>query len=133
MTPASTDGRNASCCAVLKRWISSQNRIVPRPSTLAALLGFANDLAHARHAFGHGAERHERFVRVAREQARERRLAAAGRTPKHHARDRALLDGLAQRLAGPEQLLVAEELVERVGPQPMGERRRGGVARRGRR
>ena len=90
---------------------------------LAALLRFANDLAHARHAFGHGAERHELLVGVAGEQARERRLAAAGRAPQHHARDRALLDRFAQRLAGAEQLLVAEEIVEGVGPQPMGERR----------
>ena len=32
MSPASTRGRNASCCALLKRWISSTNRIVRRPS-----------------------------------------------------------------------------------------------------
>src|SRR2546430_10188565 len=32
--PFSTQGRKASCCALLKRWISSQNRIVPRPSYL---------------------------------------------------------------------------------------------------
>jgi hypothetical protein len=35
MTPFSTQGRNASCCARLNRWISSQNRIVPRPSYLS--------------------------------------------------------------------------------------------------
>src|SRR5437879_5491769 len=33
--PFSTHGRKASCCALLKRWISSQNRIVPRPSYLS--------------------------------------------------------------------------------------------------
>ena len=32
IVPLSTHGRNASCCALLKWWISSQNRIVPRPS-----------------------------------------------------------------------------------------------------
>ncbi len=31
ITPFSTHGRNASCCDLLKWWISSQNRIVPRP------------------------------------------------------------------------------------------------------
>ena len=31
MSPASTRGRNASCCALLKRWISSTNTIVRRP------------------------------------------------------------------------------------------------------
>src|SRR2546422_8151311 len=32
IVPFSTQGRKASCCALLKWWISSQNRIVPRPS-----------------------------------------------------------------------------------------------------
>ena len=31
MSPASTRGRKASCCALLKRWISSTNRIVLLP------------------------------------------------------------------------------------------------------
>ena len=30
-TPSSTAGRSASCCALLKRWISSRKRIVRRP------------------------------------------------------------------------------------------------------
>jgi hypothetical protein len=33
IVPASTCGRKASCCALLKRWISSANRMVPRPSS----------------------------------------------------------------------------------------------------
>ena len=33
MSPASTRGRNASCCALLNRWISSTKRIVRRPSS----------------------------------------------------------------------------------------------------
>src|SRR5581483_3390814 len=35
ITPFSTQGRKASCWARLKRWISSQKRIVPRPSYLS--------------------------------------------------------------------------------------------------
>ena len=31
ITPSSTAGSNASCCALLKRWISSRNRIVRWP------------------------------------------------------------------------------------------------------
>src|SRR5262245_22579601 len=89
----------------------------------AALLGLADDLAHARHTLRDGAERHELLVRVVGEQLRERRLAAAGRSPEHHARDRAALDRVAQRLAFAEQLLVAQELVERRGPKPIRERR----------
>jgi hypothetical protein len=34
------------------------------------------------------------------------------------------LDGFAQRLAGREQILLADELVERARPHPFGERRR---------
>ncbi len=90
-----------------------------------ALLGLADDLAHARHAFGHGAERDELSVGVAREQPRERRLAAARRSPQNHAADRAVLDRFAQRFAGTEQLLLADEFVERFGAQAMRERRRG--------
>ena len=30
-SPRSTNGRNASCCALLKRWTSSTNRMVARP------------------------------------------------------------------------------------------------------
>ena len=42
MSPASTRGRNASCCALLNRWISSTNRMVRRsprrrPSSAAAI------------------------------------------------------------------------------------------------
>ena len=98
---------------------------------LATQLGFANDLAHARHAFGDGTERHEGFVGVAGEQTRERGLAAPRWAPEHHARDRALLDRLAQRFAGAEQLLVPQEIVERFGTQPMGEGRRRGFIGRG--
>ena len=36
MSPASTRGRKASCCALLKRWISSTKRIVRRPSSRRA-------------------------------------------------------------------------------------------------
>ena len=87
------------------------------------LSGFADDLAHARHALGHGAEGHELLGRVVREQTRERGLAAAGRAPQDHAADRAALDGFAQRFAGAEQLLVAEKIRERLGTQPVRERR----------
>ena len=36
MSPVSTRGRKASCCALLKRWISSTNRIVRRPDSRRA-------------------------------------------------------------------------------------------------
>ena len=36
IVPFSTYGRNASCCALLSRWISSANRMVPRPASSRA-------------------------------------------------------------------------------------------------
>ena len=37
MSPASTYGRNASCCALLKRWISSMKTIVFEPRACRSL------------------------------------------------------------------------------------------------
>jgi hypothetical protein len=53
---------------------------------------------------------------------RERRLAAARRSPEHHARRRAALDGATQRLARREQMLLSVELVERPWAHAMRER-----------
>ncbi len=39
----------------------------------------------------------------------------------------AALDHLAEQAAGPEQMLLADELVERRGPHALGERRRRGA------
>src|SRR5690606_12715196 len=96
-----------------------------------ALLRFTDDLAHARHAFGHGAEDHEGLVGVVRDEPGEGRLAAARRAPQHHAPHLAALDRLAQRLARAEQVLLAEELVQGLRPQEVGERRLGGGGARG--
>ena len=43
--PSSTPGSSASCCDWLKRWISSRNRIVPRPSAPSAASGVVEHLA----------------------------------------------------------------------------------------
>ena len=40
MAPFSTKGRNASCCALLKRWISSTNTMVRRPMRVSASARF---------------------------------------------------------------------------------------------
>jgi hypothetical protein len=131
MVPASTCGRNASCCALLKRWISSQKRMVRRPSRAAASPP-RDDLAHAGNALGDGAEVARTRRRALGDDARERRLAGARRPPEDDAADGVLLDQLAQRLAGPEQVLLADVLVERARPHARGERRvrAGGAARR---
>ena len=63
IVPSSTCGRNASCCALLKRWISSTKTIVRWPVEREALARRGDDLAQLADAAEHGAERHE--VRLA--------------------------------------------------------------------
>ena len=69
------------------------------------------------------------------DQARERGLAGAGRAPEDDRLQQVALDGLAQRLPGRQQILLADELVERARPHALGERRaaRPGPPSRGRR
>ncbi len=57
MSPASTRGRKASCCALLKRWISSTKTIVRAPAAAAARLRRRHDLLDLLDAGEHGAER----------------------------------------------------------------------------
>ena len=130
MSPASTRGRKASCCALLKRWISSTKTIVRRPvvrrrrsaSAITSLISLMPD--------EHRAERHESRLRRVGDEARERGLAGARRAPEDDRLQQVALDRLAQRLARAEQLLLADELVERARPHPLGERRARCVARR---
>ena len=65
--------------------VGEQNRSASEPP---APLRFGDDLAHARHAFGHRGERNELAIGVLRDHARDRRLAGAGRAPEHHRRRR---------------------------------------------
>ena len=55
--------------------------------------------------------------------ARQRRLAGAGRSPQDDRLEQVALDRLAQRPAGREDLVLADDLVERARPHPLGERR----------
>ena len=87
-------------------------------------LGVGHDLADFLDAGQHGAERHEASLRRVRDDAGERRLAGAGRAPENDRLQEIALDGFAQRLAGREQLLLADELVERARAHPLGQRRR---------
>jgi hypothetical protein len=55
-------------------------------------------------------------------QPRQRRLAGAGRAPEDHRVQSAGLECGAQGLARTEQMALADHLVERLRPQPLGER-----------
>ena len=58
-----------------------------------------------------------------REQARQRRLAGAGRAPEDHRVQRAAVERLPQRPARAEQVRLSDELVERARTHPLGQRR----------
>ena len=81
------------------------------------------DLANAAE---HRAEGDKFGVRAARDQARERGLAAAGRSPQNHRAEIVAFDGHAQRLAGAEQRLLPGKLLERARTHPLGQRGGGG-------
>src|SRR5204863_6790938 len=91
--------------------------------------------AHAAHLFriGHDrldfldaaqyrAERDELAAGHARDDPRQRRLAYARRSPENHGTEGVALDLLAQRLAGPEDVLLAHIVVERPGPHALRQR-----------
>ena len=59
------------------------------------------------------------------EQARDAGLAGAGRSPQDHRGEPARRDHPADRAVGAGQMLLADDLVERCRPQPVGERRIG--------
>ena len=86
-------------------------------------LGVGHHVLDLLDAGEHGAERHEPRLRRVGDDARERRLAGARRSPEDDRLQQVALDGLAQRPARREQILLADELVERARPHPLGERR----------
>ena len=124
--PDSTCGRKASCWLLLKRCTSSTKTTVARPGR-ARRLRPLDRLADVLDAAEHRRHGDELGVEGVGHQARQRRLADAGRPPEDHRVQPARLEGDAQRLAGAEQVLLADHLVERLRPQPLGERRGGRV------
>ena len=95
----------------------------------ARVLGGGHHLLDFLDAGHDGAERHEARLRRLRNQARERGLAGARRSPQDDRLQPIALDGLAQRPARREHILLADELVERRRAHPLGERCVGRVER----
>src|SRR2546425_7790406 len=89
-------------------------------TTLFRSLRCLDDLAHLGDALGHRGERLEVAVGVVGDDARQRGLPRPGGPPEDARRHVAAADQLAQRLAGTEQTLLADELVERARPHPGG-------------
>ncbi len=83
-----------------------------------------DDLAHFLDARRDGRDLDEAPVRVPADQRRDRGLAGAGRTPQEQRERLVGVDDLPQRRPGGQQVLLADELVERARPHAHGERRR---------
>ena len=112
---------------VLLRAVEAVDLVEEEDRALALLAqagaGALGDLAHVLHARGDGRQRLERLAGGAGDEAGDGGLAGAGRAPEDHRREPVGLDQDPQRLPGPEQVLLADDLVERAGPQAGRERR----------
>ena len=96
-----------------------------RPAAEAAprLFGFRHDGADFLDAGQHRAERDEVRAGDVRDQARQRRLAGAGRAPQNDRLQLIAIDGEPERPSRPDQRVLADELVERARPHALGQRR----------
>ena len=121
--PCSTNGRNASCCALLKRCTSSTNRIVARPYCSRA----SSARATASRMSLTPASTAEIAMNSALNASAMRRASVVLPTPggPHRIIECGLpeANATAQRLARREQMPLADHLVDRFRPQPLGERR----------
>ena len=104
-----------------------------RPAAQAPprFLRFRHDRANLLDAGEHRAERDEVGARDVRDQARERRLAGAGRAPEDDRLQAILLDRAAQRTPRADERLLPDELVQGPRPHPLRERSRGARRRDG--
>ena len=123
--PSSTAGSRASCWAFENRWISSRNRIVPRPCSPSRRRARSMHVAHVLHAGGDRRHLLEGAFGRAGDGERQRGLAGARRTPEDRRRQAVELDEAAQRAAGSDEVLLADDLVDRARPEAGGERRLG--------
>src|SRR5713226_7373144 len=92
------------------------------PLILQPLLGLSDDFAHSRDAFGHCGKRLEVPVGVVRDDFGQRGFARPRRAPEDARSDVAPADQIAERFPRTEKVLLAEELLERLGPHASGER-----------
>ena len=97
---------------------------------LAQVRGGDHHLADFLDAREDGAERYELRLRHVRDDARQRRLAGARRTPEDDRLQQIALDRFAQRFARREQLLLSDELLERARAHAFRQRRRRGLFQR---
>src|SRR5260370_30339590 len=109
--------------------IAEEDRTLPL--ILQPFLGLSDDFAHSRDAFGHRGKRLELPVGVIRDDFGERGFAGPRRAPEDARSQVTPPDQITERFPRTEEVLLAEELLERLGPHPRGERLSGTLEERG--
>ena len=89
-----------------------------------AVVGFAQHLAQFLHAAGHGAELLEMAAALLGQQPGQGGLAGARRAVEDHRAQAVGLQQPAEQLPLAEKMLLADELGQRHGPHPRGQRLR---------
>ena len=85
--------------------------------------GPLDDVANVLDPGRHRRELFEFLLRAPGHRERQCRLAGSGRAPEQHGRQRIVLDELPQRPTRPEQMRLADDVVDRAWPEPSRERR----------
>ena len=110
--------------------VDEQNRAAP--ARAPGPLGLGHHLADLLDAREHRRKRDEVRARRLGDEPREARLPRARRAPENHRLQQVALDGLPQRLAGRQQVLLAHVLVEGARAHALGKRRAAPLGRGGR-
>ena len=108
--PSSTCGRNASCCALLKRCTSSRNSTVGSPPAAACCACATASRMSLMPACTADSAMKLR-VRAFGDQPRQRGLAGARRAPQNHRMRLPGRDRLVQRFARGEHVRLADKLL----------------------
>src|SRR5262249_28925767 len=87
-------------------------------------LGLGRDLTYLLHAREYSREGRETRTDHLGHEPSESGLTGAWRSPEDHRVQRAVLERAPQHLAGPDQMLLPDDLVEASRPHPIGERAR---------
>ena len=123
MVPSSITGRNRSCCARLKRWISSTNSSVPCPVSRRARAASNTFLRSATPE--KIAEICSKCSSVASASSRATVVLPVPGGPQNTSEPSVrVVQHARQRAVGAEQMVLADDLGELVGPQLVGQRPR---------
>jgi hypothetical protein len=109
------------CLGEMMDLINEQDRL--SPGRAQTIHGCSDDPAHLGDIAFHATNPDEFCVRHLRNDAGQRGLAGAGRPGKNHRRQSIGFNGTAQQLARPQDVLLADEFIERVRAHPRCKRR----------